>query len=92
MKRSLLILAVLGICLGSLLAVCSVEAQAVPPPKPTLKFNSQGTFKIVMFSDVQDQFPINPQTIEAMNNILDFERPEFVILVGDNCTGAIGSA
>ncbi len=92
MKRRLLILAFFGICVGSLLSMCSLEAQAVLPPKPTLKFNSQGTFKIVMFSDVQDKFPINPQTIEAMNNILDFEKPEFVILVGDNCTGAIGSA
>lgn len=62
------------------------------PTKPTLKFRPDGTFKIVMFSDVQDDVPIDPRTIDAINKILDYEKPDFVMLAGDNSTGGIRNA
>ncbi|SFB41075.1 Tat (twin-arginine translocation) pathway signal sequence [Amycolatopsis marina] len=59
------------------------EALAATP----LRFNRDGTFKIVQFNDTQDDHRIDRRTIELMNHVLDDERPDLVVLVGDNITG-----
>lgn len=52
-----------------------------------LQFNSNGKFKIVQFNDTQDDERIDRRTIELMEKVLDSEKPDFVILNGDNITG-----
>jgi predicted phosphodiesterase len=52
-----------------------------------LSFDSSGNFKIVQFSDIQDGPNTNPQTLELMNRILDKEKPNLVVLTGDNVDG-----
>ena len=50
-----------------------------------LRFKADGTFKIVQFTDVH-WVPDNPASEEAaerMNEVLDAERPDFVIYTGD---------
>lgn len=50
-----------------------------------LKFNADGKFKIVQFTDVH-WVPGNPASEEAaerMNEVLDAEKPDFVIYTGD---------
>ena len=50
-----------------------------------LRFKADGTFKIVQFTDVH-WVPDNPASKEAaerMNEVLDAERPDFVIYTGD---------
>jgi len=76
MKRCLLlVLVVVGLC-----------ANAVFAAKPVLKFRSDGSFKIVAFGDLQDDEDMDPQTLAIMNRVLDLEKPDFVVLVGD-CIG-----
>ncbi|KKB54014.1 metallophosphoesterase family protein [Parabacteroides gordonii] len=50
-----------------------------------LKFRADGTFKIVQFTDIH-WVPGNPTSEEAaerMNEVLDAEKPDFVIYTGD---------
>lgn len=58
-----------------------------PLPKHLLKFDSSGNFKIVQFADIQDGPNTNPRTLELMNRILDKEKPNLVVLTGDNIDG-----
>ncbi len=55
--------------------------------KPKLKFKESGTFKIVQFTDIHEKVPLNVKTLELMNKVLDEEKPDFVILTGDNIDG-----
>lgn len=48
-----------------------------------LKFRSDGKFKIVVFSDVQDQFPVHQRVISVMEKALEREKPDFVVFLGD---------
>ncbi|WP_245975563.1 metallophosphoesterase [Amycolatopsis palatopharyngis] len=59
------------------------EASGAAP----LRFNRDGKFKIVQFNDTQDDHRIDRRTIELMNRVLDSERPDLVVLVGDNING-----
>lgn len=54
---------------------------------PRLSFNSNGKFKIVQFNDTQDDERIDRRTIQLMEKVLDSEKPDFVVLNGDNITG-----
>lgn len=60
--------------------------------KPILKFSNTGQFKIVQFADIQDGPSTDPRTLELMNKILDKERPNLVILTGDNVDGKCKTA
>jgi len=55
--------------------------------KHELRFNKDGKFKIVVFADIQDTLPVKDSTIQYMNKILDLEKPNLVILGGDNYDG-----
>ena len=48
-----------------------------------LKFNGNGKFKIVIFSDVQDQFPVHQRVIRIMEQALARENPDLVVFLGD---------
>ena len=52
-----------------------------------LNFNSDGKFKVVQFNDTQDDERIDRRTIELMEKVLDTEKPDFVVLNGDNIFG-----
>jgi hypothetical protein len=56
--------------------------------KQKLRFNDNGNFKIVIFSDIQDTIPVQESTLRYMNKILDTEKPDLVILGGDNFDGS----
>jgi len=51
---------------------------------PVLRFRSDGTFKIVHFTDTQDDHEIDPRTVALMEAVLDDERPDLVGFTGDN--------
>lgn len=74
MKKFSLIL-----CL-SILSVLFCQAQVSP-----LKFNKNGEFKIVQFTDVHFQFhnPASAVALKRINEVLDAERPDLVIFTGD---------
>lgn len=53
-------------------------------PKIPLKFKPNKPFKIVQFSDIQDDENLDPRTSAAMGRIIDSEKPDLVVLTGDN--------
>lgn len=55
--------------------------------KLPLKFNADGKFKIMMMSDIQEKLNTDGRTFDAIGRLLDAEKPDLVILGGDNCDG-----
>ncbi|MCC8096295.1 MAG: metallophosphoesterase family protein [Tannerellaceae bacterium] len=74
MKRLLTSLACICICLQGLFA-----------QKPELRFNKEGKFKIVQFTDVHFIYedPRSDIALERINEVLDNEKPDLVLLTGD---------
>lgn len=70
-----------------ILTLFSALAQSTFAAKPVLKCRTDGTFKIVMFSDVQDDESLDPRATAVMENVLDTERPDFVVIGGDCISG-----
>lgn len=54
---------------------------------PSLRFRSDGTFKVVQFNDTQDDELTDRRTVELMEKTLDQEQPDFVVINGDVITG-----
>ncbi len=44
---------------------------------------SDGTFKIMQIADIQEDYPVNPDTIKLISLALDKEKPDLVVLTGD---------
>ena len=57
--------------------------------KKELKFNSSGKFKILTLSDIQETLNYDKRTLEGINRIIKTEKPDLVILGGDNCDGTV---
>lgn len=55
--------------------------------KIQLKFNPNGKFKLVQFTDLHELSLKNEKTIKLMEDILNFEKPDLVVLTGDNIDG-----
>ncbi|MBR5280849.1 MAG: metallophosphoesterase family protein [Clostridia bacterium] len=98
--RRLLILSVVltmcvAVCLSSGVVASGTKADAymtdILTLKHTLRFTEDGKFKIVIFSDIQDSYPMQSDTLVYMNKILDQEKPDLVLLGGDNHSGTISS-
>ncbi len=51
-----------------------------------LKFNN-GKFKIMQIADIQEDYPVNPDTIRLIDAALEREKPDLVILTGDQIQG-----
>jgi hypothetical protein len=49
-----------------------------------LRFRPDGSFKIVQFTDTQDDHEIDPRTVRLMEMVLDDQDPDLVIFTGDN--------
>ncbi len=52
--------------------------------KTELRFREDGTFKIMLFADPQDDEDLEETTVAIMNEALDKYEPDFVIFLGDN--------
>lgn len=52
--------------------------------KSILRFENNGNFKIVQFADLHERADENQKTIKLMEKILDYEKPDLVVLTGDN--------
>lgn len=50
-------------------------------------FRSDGTFRIMQFADIQDVAPVSPGSLALMAAALDAERPDLVVLTGDQIKG-----
>lgn len=50
----------------------------------TLRFNEDGKFKILQIADLQDNVLFKSMSKEFLNYVLDSEKPDLVVLTGDN--------
>lgn len=46
-----------------------------------------GKFKIMQIADIQEDMPVNPDTIKLISLALDREKPDLVVLTGDQIQG-----
>lgn len=53
----------------------------------SLQFGADGKFKIVQFADIQETYVVNPDTLDFMRAVLDREKPDLVVLSGDQIKG-----
>jgi 3',5'-cyclic AMP phosphodiesterase CpdA len=74
------------LCASALACALSTPA-AAGPWNTDLKFKSDKTFKIVQFTDTQDDQNIDPRTVALIEAVLDNEQPDLVVFTGDNITG-----
>lgn len=51
-----------------------------------LKFNN-GKFKIMQIADIQEDIPLNPDTVKLIDLALEREQPDLVVLTGDQIQG-----
>ena len=54
-----------------------------------LKFKN-GKFKIMQIADIQENYNLNPDTIKLITLALDSEKPDLVVLTGDQIQGYSG--
>lgn len=73
----------------ALAALITAFVQTAWAAKPELQFRADGTFKIVAFSDIQDDESLDPRSTALMERILDAEKPDFVVIVGDCIMGGL---
>lgn len=50
-------------------------------------FRPDGTFRVMQFADIQDVAPVSPDSLALMAAALDAERPDLVVLTGDQVKG-----
>lgn len=81
-KASCIILSVL-ICLSMFTASVGAEAKGTD----TLQFNEDGTFKIMQVADIQDDHHLIPATLDFFKLAIETEKPDLVVLLGDNISG-----
>ena len=82
MKKSLMRIVAVILSIGMLTMVCAIPMSVSASGNP-LKFGNDGKFKIVIFSDVQDQFPVHQRVINIMRQAIARENPDFVVFLGD---------
>jgi len=74
--------------LAALFLLAGCGTPAAPPPVDSsadvLHFKADGTFKVMSISDIQDGATVSPETITLITLALDAEKPDLVVLVGDN--------
>lgn len=70
----------ISICLTLVLSCLQLNAQ-----QPSLKFNKDGKFKIVQFTDVHYIYndPRSAASVERINEVLNAEKPDLVLFTGD---------
>ncbi len=55
--------------------------------KIKLKFRDDGTFRVIMMSDLQESSNYDPRSLRSVEALLDMGDPDLVIFGGDNCNG-----
>ena len=81
MKRFLSCLVSLAVLLLALVPAGLAESA------PTLQFNRQDDFRVLIITDTQDTSSPQMQMVHMIENALDRTEPDLVILLGDNIHG-----
>lgn len=87
MKAIQRILALVAACFTLFLALPTGNAAQAATRDGELRFNADGGFKIMVISDIQDGPFLNKYTKQLIEFALDAEKPDLVVLGGDNVYG-----
>lgn len=68
----------------SIIMVLSLFTVCASASSTTLRFNSNGKFKIVVFADTQDDSNPDERMMDFICQALDYEQPDLVAFTGDN--------
>ena len=76
----------LSVLLACLMLLCSAAAASAAPAakKHQLKFDTDGKFKIIHLTDIQDDYPLVPASKQFIKEMLAAYTPDLVVLGGDN--------
>ena len=66
------------------------SAETAAAEKEALRFNDDGSFKIMQIADIQDFFIFRKLTRMFIEDLLEKERPDIVVLTGDNISPGAG--
>ncbi len=88
MKKILSLLLVFTTIFTLFCFTSSAEGEKVE--KEALRFNEDGSFKILQIADIQDIFIFRPLTRMFIEDMLDKENPDLVVLTGDNISPNAG--
>ncbi|MBR3588133.1 MAG: metallophosphoesterase family protein [Clostridia bacterium] len=69
------------------LSMFTVSVGAEDKSADTLQFNKDGTFKIMQVADIQDDHHLIPATLDFFRLAIESEKPDLVVLLGDNISG-----
>ena len=57
--------------------------------KKELRFREDGTFRILMLSDMQETLEYDERSLRDMDKLVEREKPDLVLLGGDFCNGLV---
>ena len=80
---SLLLAIVMILCTG-VSAFAYADFEVDDNDHYSIHFNSDGKFRILHLSDIQDDYPLTPASKQFINEILAEYQPDLVVLGGDN--------
>ncbi len=85
MKKFISVLLVLALVLSTF----ALSVSATDKKDELLRFNSDGTFKIIQVADLQDNTNPVKKTAEYLREIAEDEKPDLFILTGDNISDSV---
>ena len=85
MKKILSIILVATLCFSTL----AFSVNAEPEEETALKFNEDGSFKIIQVADLQDTANPSKKALEYIKEIAAAEKPDLFILTGDNISDSV---
>lgn len=74
----------LVVTLAFLMTFTALSVFAGAESETVLQFGSDGKFEIMIFADIQDDYPVEETTLQVMNEALDKYKPDMVVYLGDN--------
>lgn len=89
MKKTVAIILAILTAFSLFSSIASAETAPVKAKDP-LKFNEDGSFKIMQIADIQDVVLFRPLTRMFITDLLEKEKPDLVVLTGDNIAPGSG--
>lgn len=87
MKKLTVVFLSLALLAAALLPVTA--AARTPAERECLHFNEDGKFRILNFSDFQDDISLSNLTVEFVKQSVQKYQPDLIVLTGDNIAGYI---
>ena len=80
---------ILSVLLACLVLFGTVAVASAAPKSQQLQFNSDGKFKIIHLTDIQDVYPMVPAAKQFIKEMLEVYKPDLVVLGGDNTVSSM---